>query len=169
MKKLRVIFLFPQKRFISINVSWQCLKMKTLMSDFSSVYCSILSKMVCTFLMTFCKNSKRISCKIIFGNNIDPNREQVPLKLFQAKSISQLCIRFPRVLSGGWWANLDIIYSCKVEIDRHLIEAWGVIFICWNFNVPSPLKIVLYQYDSFHSYLSKAKPTKTESTHDLLT
>ena len=35
--------------FININGSCQCLQIMTFMSDFSSVYCSILSKMVCTF------------------------------------------------------------------------------------------------------------------------
>ena len=38
---------------ININGSWQCLQTKTSMSDFSSVYCSILSKIVCTFLDDF--------------------------------------------------------------------------------------------------------------------
>ena len=36
------------------------------MSDFDSVYCSILSYLVCTFWMTFCKNSIRISRQINF-------------------------------------------------------------------------------------------------------
>ena len=39
--------------FININGSCQCLQIKTFMSDFSSVYCSILSKMVCTFFDDF--------------------------------------------------------------------------------------------------------------------
>ena len=54
--------------FININGSCQCLQIKTFMSGFSSVYCLTLSKMVCTFWMTFCKNSIRISCQIIFVN-----------------------------------------------------------------------------------------------------
>ena len=70
LKFIRVIFLFPQKcicnailwekkdnsklyNVININSSCQCLQIKTFMSDFSSVYCSILSKMVCTFLDDF--------------------------------------------------------------------------------------------------------------------
>ena len=53
--------------FINIKGSWQCLQIKTFMSDFSSVYCSILSKSV-HFLMTFCKNSSRTSCQMIFVN-----------------------------------------------------------------------------------------------------
>ena len=39
--------------FINIKDSCQCLQINTLMSDFGSVYCSILSKMVCTFLDDF--------------------------------------------------------------------------------------------------------------------
>ena len=39
--------------FININGSCQCLQIKTFMSDFSSVDCSIFSKMVCTFLDDF--------------------------------------------------------------------------------------------------------------------
>ena len=39
--------------FINIKGSCQCLQIKTLMGDFSSVYCSILSKMVCTVLDDF--------------------------------------------------------------------------------------------------------------------
>ena len=39
--------------FININGSWQCLQIKSFMSDFSSVYCSVISKMVCTFLDDF--------------------------------------------------------------------------------------------------------------------
>ena len=39
--------------FININGSCQCLQIKTFMGDFSSVYCSILSKMACTFLDDF--------------------------------------------------------------------------------------------------------------------
>ena len=67
---LKVIFLFPQKcisdailwgkkitlnyaMFININGSCHCLQIKTFMSDVSSVCCSILSKMVCTFLDDF--------------------------------------------------------------------------------------------------------------------
>ena len=36
-----------------INCSCKCLQIKTFMNDFSSVYCSILSRMVCTFLDDF--------------------------------------------------------------------------------------------------------------------
>ena len=39
--------------FINIKGSCQCLQIKTFMGDFSSVYCSILSKIVCTFLDDF--------------------------------------------------------------------------------------------------------------------
>ena len=39
--------------FININGSCQCLQINTFMIDFSSVYCSILSKIVCTFLDDF--------------------------------------------------------------------------------------------------------------------
>ena len=55
-----------------------------ILSKFSSVYCSILSKMVCTFLMLFCKNSIRISFQMIVLTNIGSDREQVPLKEFLA-------------------------------------------------------------------------------------
>ena len=66
--------------FININGSWQCLQIKTFMSDFSSVNCSILSKMVCTFLDDFfCKTSIRISCQIIFVNKHWPQSCQVPV------------------------------------------------------------------------------------------
>ena len=58
---LKSVMQFYEKRkitqnytlFININGSCQCLKIKTYMSDFSSVYCSILSKMVCIFLDDF--------------------------------------------------------------------------------------------------------------------
>ena len=39
--------------FINIKGSCQCLQIKTFMGDFSSVYCSILSKMARTFLDDF--------------------------------------------------------------------------------------------------------------------
>ena len=42
------------------------------MSDFSSVYYSILSKMVCSCFV-------KISCQIIFVNKHWPSREKVPL------------------------------------------------------------------------------------------
>ena len=46
--------LFKEKKiFININGSCQCLQIKTFMGDFSSVHCSILSKMVCSFLDDF--------------------------------------------------------------------------------------------------------------------
>ena len=54
--------------FINIKGSCQCLQIKTFMGDFSSVYCSILSKMARTFLDDFLYNSIRISCQIIFVN-----------------------------------------------------------------------------------------------------
>ena len=76
LSKLESCLSFPTKlhyaMFIHINVSWQCLQINTLMSDFRSVYCSIISKMVCTFFMTVCKNYIRISYKILFEKNISP-------------------------------------------------------------------------------------------------
>ena len=67
--------------FMNIDVSWQCLQIKTLISVLSSVYCSILSKWFVHFWMTFCKNSIRISCKIFLCTNIGPNCEQVPFNI----------------------------------------------------------------------------------------
>ena len=66
--------------FINVSGSCQCLQIKTFMGDFSSVYCSILSKMVCTFWMTFCKNSIRISCQMIFVNKYWPQSCLCPFK-----------------------------------------------------------------------------------------
>ena len=68
--------------FININGSCQCLLIKTFMSDFSSVYCSILSEMVCTFFDDFCKNSIRISFQIIFVNKHWPQSCPSPFKLY---------------------------------------------------------------------------------------
>ena len=66
--------------FININGSCQCIQIKTFMSYFSSVYRSILSKMVCTFWMTFCMNSIRISCQIVFVNKHWPQLCPSPFK-----------------------------------------------------------------------------------------
>ena len=64
------------------------------MSDFSSVYCSILFKMV---WMTFCKNSSRISCQIIFVNKHWLQWCPSPFK----KQIAQLGIYYIRVLKNN--------------------------------------------------------------------
>ena len=51
------------------------------MSDFSSIYCSILFKLVRFFWMTFYKNSIRSSCQIFFVNKLWSNRKQGPLNI----------------------------------------------------------------------------------------
>ena len=66
--------------FINIKGTCQCLQIKTFMGDFSSVYCSILSKMARAFWMTFCNNSIRISCQIIFVNKHWPQSCLCPFK-----------------------------------------------------------------------------------------
>ena len=67
--------------FINIKGSFQCLQIKTFTGDFRSVYCSILSKMVCTFLDDFLYDSIKISCQIIFVNKRWPQSCLCPFKI----------------------------------------------------------------------------------------
>ena len=79
---LRMIFIiFYYTMLININVLRQSLQMKIFMSDSSFVYCSIVSKMVCRFLMTFYQNIIRISWKIIFVIKHWPRSWTSPLKV----------------------------------------------------------------------------------------
>ena len=62
-KNRELPFFFRKIAIHIVNVSCQCLQIKIFMSDFGSIYCIILFKIVSLFWMTSGKNSLRISCK----------------------------------------------------------------------------------------------------------
>ena len=85
--------------FINTNGSWQCLQIKTCMGVLALFIIQSYPNWFVHFWMTFCKNSIRMSCQIIFVNTHWSQSCQGPVKIRgikneSAKPVYSVIIRY---------------------------------------------------------------------------
>ena len=148
---------FYGKRKITLNYSMfikngscQCLQINTFMGEFSSVYCSILSKMVqiVHFWMTFCKNSIRISCQIIFVNKHWPQSCLCPFNRSFVIICASLVNSFVFRASQGVLGTSCILFSN--ENRKSVFQYLVLLSICYHAYLAKELQNVQSKATSFH-------------------